>query len=136
MSAVATRLALSSALAIGLCACGSLKLPSFSSTAPEPAAQQGVEPSTAAVARIRASLLTLRSDPALSARVPAEIAEAENLLQQADASQHDRQNGPPRIYIAERKVEQLRALAELRALEAEYESLRKQRDTLKSPATP
>lgn len=125
----AVRLIAVSALVIGLSGCASFKLPSFS--APAEAPPPGVEPSTAAIARIRAALLTLRSDPALSARVPAEIAEAEALLKTADASQHDKLNGAARIYLAERKVEQVRALAELRALEAEYESLRQQRDALK-----
>lgn len=121
-------------LVIGLSACSTFKLPSIGlpsfSTPAEPP-PPGVEPSTAAVARIRAALLTLRSDPALSARVTTEIAEAEALLKSADASQHDKQNGAARLYIAERKVDEVRALAELRALEVEYESLRQQRDALK-----
>lgn len=129
MTGTVARIVLVTSLALGLAACANLGLPAFS--APEEAPPPGVEPSTAAVARIRAGLLTLRSDAALSARVPNEIAAAEALLQEADASQHDRQNGPARIYIAERRVEQVRALAELRALEAEYESLRRQRDALK-----
>lgn len=123
-----TRIVLVSGLAVGLSACASFKLPSFSPPAEAPATD--VEPSTAAVARIRASLLTLRSDPELAARVPTEIADAEALLQEADASQHDPQNGAGRIYIAERRIEEVRALAELRALEVEYEALRKQRDAL------
>ena len=128
------RLILIAGLLLGASACSTLKLPSISLPSLTPAAEPpppGVEPSTAAVARIRAALLTLRSDPALSARVPTEIAEAEALLKSADTSQHDPQNGAARIYIAERKVEEVRALAELRALEAEYESLRQQRDALK-----
>ena len=123
-----TRIVLAGGLAVGLSACATFKLPSFSPPAEAPATN--VEPSTAAVARIRASLLTLRSDPALAARVPTEIADAEALLREADASQNDPQNGAGRIYIAERRVEQVRALAELRALEVEYEALRKQRDAL------
>lgn len=123
------RIVLIAGLMIGLSACSTFKLPSFSPPAEPP--PPGVEPSTAAIARIRASLLTLRSDPALSARVQPEIADAEALLKSADASQHDKQNGAARIYIAERKIEQVRALAELRALEDEYESLRQQRDALK-----
>jgi hypothetical protein len=133
MRPAATRIALVG-LALGLSACGTLKLPSFSlpSLSPPPEAPApGVEPSAAAIARIRASLLTLRSDPALAARVPTEILEAEALLQKADASQHDRVNGAHRLYIAERRAEQVRALAELRSLEAEYETLRLQRDALK-----
>eukprot|EP00611_Tribonema_gayanum_P009022 TRINITY_DN18735_c0_g1_i1.p4 TRINITY_DN18735_c0_g1~~TRINITY_DN18735_c0_g1_i1.p4 ORF type:complete len:123 (+),score=22.15 TRINITY_DN18735_c0_g1_i1:701-1069(+) len=110
------RIALIASVVIGLSACSTFKLPSIGLPSFSPAAEPpppGVEPSTAAIARIRAVLLTLRSDPALSARVPTEIAEAEALLQKADASQHDKQNGPARIYIVERKVEQVRALAEL-----------------------
>lgn len=121
---------------LGLSACGlrlaSNGLPTFSPAAEAPA--QGVEPSTAAVARIRASLLTLRSDPALAARVPDELAVAEAALQKADSSQHDKINGPGLLYVAERKAEYATTVAEQRALEAEYESLRKQRDALK-PAT-
>lgn len=134
MRPTAIRPLAAAALLLGLSACSSLNLPSLklpSFSAPAEAAPPGVEPSTAAVARIRAALLTLRSDPALAARVQNEIVEAEALLQSADASQHDPQNGAARIYLAERKVEQVRALAELRALEVEYESLRKQRDALK-----
>ena len=130
----AARLLLIAGLLLAVSGCSTLKLPSISLPSLSPPAESpppGVEPSTAAVARIRAVLLTLRSDPALAARVPAEIAEADALLQKADASQHDPQNGPARIYIAERKVEEVRALAELRALEAEYERLRQQRDALK-----
>lgn len=117
---------------LGLSACSSLKsigLPGFSPA--EEAPLPGVEPSTAAVARIRASLLTLRSDPALLARVPDELAAAEAALQKADKSQHDKVNGPPLLYIAERKAEYARTVAEQRALEAEYEVLRKQRDALR-----
>lgn len=118
-------------LLLGLSACAGLKLPSIAAPAPAvPASDGGVEPATAAVARIRASLLTLRSHPELAARVPDELAEAEALLKTADASQHDRINGLHRIYVAERRAEQVQALAELRALEAEYAALRQQRDTL------
>lgn len=128
MTPVALRIA-ALGLAAALAACGGFTLPLRSQPAEAPA--PGVEPATAAIARIRAGLLTLRSDPLLADRVPTEIVEAEALLRKADASQHDRINGPHRIYIAERRVEQVRALAELRALEAEYETLRVQRDTLK-----
>lgn len=124
-------------LLLGLSGCAGLNLPSFSVPAApvaEPAA--GVEPATAAVARVRASLLTLRSRQDLAARVPDELAEAEALLKKADASQHDRINGPHRIYVAERRAEQVQALAELRALEAEYAVLRQQRDTLRGTPPP
>ncbi|WP_293395247.1 DUF4398 domain-containing protein [Nevskia sp.] len=119
---------------LGLSACGGLRLssnglPTFSPAAEAPT--PGVEPSTAAVARIRASLLTLRSDPALAARVPDELAAAEAALQKADSSQHDKVNGPGLLYVAERKAAYATTVAEQRALEAEYEVLRKQRDALK-----
>lgn len=119
---------------LGLSACGGLRLsssglPTFSPAAEAPT--PGVEPSTAAVARIRASLLTLRSDPALAARVPDELAVAEAALQKADSSQHDKINGPGLLYVAERKAEYATTVAEQRSLEAEYEVLRKQRDALK-----
>lgn len=119
---------------LGLTACSGMKLssvglPIFSPAAEAPA--PGVEPSTAAVARIRATLLTLRSDPNLVARVPDELAVAESALQKADAGQHDKINGPGLLYVAERKAEYAKTIAEQRALEAEYETLRKQRDALK-----
>lgn len=135
MSRVSMRLLPVVVGALALSACGTLRLPSISLPSLSPAAEApapGVEPSTAAIARIRAALLTLRSDAALAARVPTEILEAEALLQRADASQHDPVNGPHRLYLAERKAEQVQALAELRALEAEYETLRQQRDVLKA----
>lgn len=117
-----------------LSACSSLKLPSLGLPGFSPAAEApvpGVEPSTAAVARIRASLLTLRSDPSLAARVPDELAIAEAALARADKSQHDKVNGPPLLYLAERKAEYATTIAEQRALEAEYEVLRQQRDALR-----
>jgi len=120
---------------LALSACGTLKLPSISLPLLSPAAAEpapGVEAAQAAIARTRATLLTLRSNAALAARVPNEILEAEALLQKADASQHDPVNGPHRLYLAERRAEQVQALAELRALEAEYETLRQQRDALKA----
>lgn len=135
MSRAPIRLLLVAGGALALSACGTLRLPSISLPSLSPAAEApapGVEPSTAALARVRASLLTLRSDAGLAARVPIEILEAEALLQKADTSQHDRLNGPHRLYLAERKAEQVQALAELRALEAEYETLRQQRDALKA----
>lgn len=117
---------------LGLSACSTLKLPLFGrAPAGEPAAP-GVEPSTAAVARIRASLLTLRSNPSLAARVPDELAAAQAALDKADKTQHDKVNGPPLLYLAERQAEYANALAEQRALEAEYETLRQQRDALRS----
>ncbi len=119
--------------------CGSigglgLKLPSLTPPAEPPL--PGVEPSTAAVARVRAALLTLRSDPALAARVPAEISDAEAAVDKADISQHDKAAGSHLIYLAERKVDYARTLAEVRALEAEYQALRLQRDGLKGGAAP
>lgn len=123
--------ALIAVAALGLSACSTLKLPSFAAPPPEPAIP-GVEPSTAAVARIRATLLTLRSDPTLAARVPEEIADAEAAVQKADNSQHDKINGPGLLYVAERKADYARTVAEQRAFEADYEALRKQRDALKT----
>lgn len=129
------RLSLLLAAALALSGCSSLKLPSLglpgSAPVAEPA-QPGVEPSTAAIARIRATLLTLRSDPALAARVPVELTTAEEALQKADKSQYDKINGSHLIYIAEHKAEYARTVAEQRALEAEYEILRKQRDALRA----
>ncbi|MDP3295398.1 MAG: hypothetical protein Q8M37_11780 [Nevskia sp.] len=123
---------------LGLSACSgvslsSIGLPIFTPGAELP--ESAVEPSTAAVARIRAILLTLRSDPELAARVPAEIAVADAALQKADSSQHDKINGPGLLYVAERKAEYARTIAEQRALEADYEALRKQRDVLR-PLSP
>ena len=123
-------------LVMGLAGCGTMQaigLPSF--TPPAEPALPGVEPSTAAVARIRATLLTLRSDPALAARVPNELAVAEAAVQKADVSQHDKLNGPHLLYVAERRADYARTVAEQRAYEAEYELLRKQRDAL-NPVRP
>lgn len=128
-------LAANLAMLLALSACSSLKLPSLGSAAAPPATADGtqskVEPSTASVARMRATLLTLRSDPALAARVPDELAAADAAVLKADRSQHDKVNGPHLLYIAERRAEYALTLAELRALEAEYDGLRKQRDALR-----
>ena len=67
--------------------------------------------------------------------MPDELAVAEAALQKADSSQHDKINGPGLLYVAERKAEYATTVAEQRALEAEYESLRKQRDALKPAST-
>ncbi len=128
-------LAANLAMLLALSACSSLKLPSLGFAAAPPTAADGtqskVEPSTASVARMRATLLTLRSDPSLAARVPDELAVADAAVLKADRSQHDKVNGPHLLYIAERRAEYALTLAELRALEAEYDGLRKQRDALR-----
>lgn len=65
----------------------------------------------------RANLTQLQSDSNLASRAPAAIKEAEAAVRAAEQPEADRSLGDHRVYIADRKVEIARALAQTRYLE-------------------
>jgi hypothetical protein len=133
-----------SAVLTTLAACASLPLPSVfgknssEAGAPPSAAAVAAESVKATLARARADLISLQADPTLAAYVPVEIADAEQALKSADASQYDAVTGAHQVYVAARKVDLARAHAEVRQLSAKVEALRTQRDALNgaAPASP
>ena len=66
---------------------------------------------------VRAKLVNLQSDPVLSTRAPVAIKDAEAAVQQALIAQPDTVLAAHRVYIADRKVDTARALAETKVAE-------------------
>lgn len=80
-----------------------------------------------AAARVRAELTDLQSDPALASRAPMAINEAEQAVRAAEKAQSDKQLAAHLVYVAGRKVETARLLAQARYAEDQLKSLAEQR---------
>lgn len=70
-------------------------------------------------ADVRAKLTRLQSETNLASRAPLALKDAEAAVKTAETPQKDAQLAAHRVYIADRKVDTARALAETRAAEAE-----------------
>ncbi len=73
--------------------------------------------------KARAELSRLEADPQLAGRVPVAIREAEEAVTAAEAPQKDAELSGYLVYIADRKVQTARALAEARIAEDQLKGL-------------
>jgi len=74
-------------------------------------------------AEVRAKLTALQSDPALANGAPVAMKDAETAVVVAEMSQKDLALAAHRVYIADRKVDTARALAQTQSAEAERKAL-------------
>ena len=74
-------------------------------------------------AEVRAKLTALQSDPALANGAPVAMKDAEAAVVVAEMSQKDLALAAHRVYIADRKVDTARALAQTQTAEAERKAL-------------
>jgi type IV pilus biogenesis protein CpaD/CtpE len=70
-------------------------------------------------AEVRAKLTLLQSDTNLANRAPVALKDAETAVRAAESPEKDVQLAAHRLYLADRKVDTARALAETQAAEAE-----------------
>lgn len=77
-------------------------------------------------AEVRAKLTALQGDATLATRAPVAIKEAELAVTQAEISQPDLSLAAHRVYIADRKVDTARALAQTKFAEEERTALNEQ----------
>lgn len=122
--------ALTLSLALGGCA-------SSGGSKPAPAADgapQTATPSSrsADVAKARAELTALQNDPELSSRAAQAIGEAEKAVKAAETSQSDVQLAAHLAYLAGRKVQTAKALAEAQMAEDQVKALHEQRNQVES----
>jgi len=83
----------------------------------------------AGAAQARAKLTQLQSDPNLASRAPVAIKEADSAVRTAEIPQTDAELAAYRVYLADRKVDTARALAETRFAEDERVTLGEQRES-------
>ena len=76
-----------------------------------------------AIGQARTELDQLKADPQLSGRVPVAIREAEDAVAAAEAPQKNAELSGYLSYIAERKVQTARALAEARVAEDQLKGM-------------
>jgi outer membrane protein OmpA-like peptidoglycan-associated protein len=76
--------------------------------------------------QVRAKLTALQNDAALAARAPVATKDAEAAVGQAELIQPDLELAAHRVYIADRKVDTARALAETKAAEEHRTALNEQ----------
>jgi outer membrane protein OmpA-like peptidoglycan-associated protein len=100
-------------------AVASILLTTACSTAP-------VKPDGAADARVR--LTQLQSDPNLASRAPVEIKDADAAVRAAEQPELNKELAEHRVYMADRKVDTAKALAETRFAEDQRVVLTAQRD--------
>lgn len=79
-------------------------------------------------AQVRTNLTRLQQDPALAAHAPVAMEEAQAAVQLAEEPQPDARLAAHRVYLADRKVNNARALAEARLAEDQRSVLSQQRD--------
>lgn len=77
---------------------------------------------------VRAKLTALQGDAALAAEAPVATEDAERAVKKAEIMQPDEDLAAHRVYIADRKVDTARALAETRAAEKHRATLSEQSD--------
>lgn len=80
----------------------------------------------AGAAQVRAKFTALQADPALAGRAAAALKDAEVALNTAEMKEADPAIGAHRVYIADRKVDTARALAEMALAEQERTALTEQ----------
>jgi OOP family OmpA-OmpF porin len=78
-------------------------------------------------AKVRAELTALQNDPELSSRAAQAIGEAEKAVQAAEVPQSDIQLASHLVYLAERKVQTAKALAQAQMADDQVKALRDQR---------
>jgi len=91
-----------------------------------------VKPDGAAEARSK--LTQLQSDPNLAGRAPVAVKEADAAVQAAEQPQADQELGAYKVYLADRKVETARALAETRYAEDQRTALSERRESARLDA--
>jgi outer membrane protein OmpA-like peptidoglycan-associated protein len=91
-----------------------------------------VKPDGAAEARVK--LTQLQSDPNLASRAAAAIEDADLAVRAAEQPEADKDLAAHRVYIADRKVDTAKALAETRLAEDERAALTAQRDNARLEA--
>lgn len=79
-------------------------------------------------AEVRSKLMALQADPSLANRAPVAFKDAETAVTVAEMSQKDLVLAAHRVYIADRKVETARALAETSLAESERAALNEAAD--------
>jgi outer membrane protein OmpA-like peptidoglycan-associated protein len=77
----------------------------------------------------RSNLIQLQSDPQLATRAPVAIKNAEIAVRTAEKPQADTEQGEHLVYIAERKIDIARALAQSRLLVDQRKMLSEQRES-------
>lgn len=82
----------------------------------------------------RSNLTQLQSDPQLATRAPVAIKDAEIAVRIAEKPQSDAEQGEHLVYIAERKIEIARALAQSRLLVDQRKMLSEQRESARLEA--
>lgn len=82
----------------------------------------------------RAKLTLLQNDPNLSNRAPSAMQDADAAVRAAETAQGDREYGAYRVYLADRKVDTARALAQTRYAEDQRTALAAQRDAARLDA--
>lgn len=82
----------------------------------------------------RAKLTELQADPRLSGRVPVALKDAELAVARAEMPQQDVELAAHLAYVADRKVDTARALAETRYAEDQRQALRQQRENVRLAA--
>ena len=83
-----------------------------------------------ALEQIRAQLERLKADEDLQGYAPLALGEAERALRQAEASQGDDTQRLHLIYMADRRIQIARTIAQREQLEAEYDRLEAERNNL------
>jgi outer membrane protein OmpA-like peptidoglycan-associated protein len=78
------------------------------------------------VAEVRANLTQLQTDPQLATLAPVAIKEAENAVRLAEEARSDKATTAHLVYLADRKIETARALAQARLLEDQRKGLSEQ----------
>ena len=76
----------------------------------------------------RAKLTQLQSDPNLASRAPVAMKEADSAVREAEQPQVDKDLGAYRVYMADRKIDTARALAETSLAEDQRAALSADRD--------
>lgn len=91
-----------------------------------------VKPDGAAEARVK--LTQLQSDPNLASRAATAIKEADTAVRVAEQPEPDKELAANRVYLADRKVDTARALAETRLAEDQRAEITAQRDSARLAA--
>jgi outer membrane protein OmpA-like peptidoglycan-associated protein len=92
------------------------------------AACASAPPKSTGAVEVRSRLTALQADPDLASRAPVAMKEADTAVRAAEAPQDDRTLVAHRVFIADRKVESARALAETSLVEDQRTSLSEQRE--------
>jgi len=87
-----------------------------------------------AAAEVRGKLTQLESDPSLASRAPVAIKEADAAVRAAEQPQADQELVMHRVYLADRKVDTAKALAETRFAEDQRAVITAQRDSARLDA--